>query len=853
MTQAHNNANAEMDRPALRLDRFALLMLAGLAAIAFAFSADWIGVSSAAGFGRSQIAALAVGCGMFLLGVGLDLSIGRRASVLWLPEAVADAGKLARYLAVGAQLGLLVLVFRAYHLEVQAFYDGIAPLVLAGFLIHHLLPQRWKLPFFVLLSFAGLLVVFHPGDAAALVAAGLVLIGICHLPLAHATRVAILFAAGIGLVLMRVGWIPSILPDTIWPILGSMFAFRLIVYMYDLQHKKTPLSVWATLSYFFLLPNVTFPMFPIVDYSTFRRTYYDKDAFRIYQKGIQWMLLGVVHLLVYRMIYQNMVVPADAVRDVDSLVRYVAPNFLFILRLSGQFHLIIGILHLFGFNLPVSMDWFLLPSNFADFWRRANVYWKDFMVKVFFYPCYFRLRKLPETGRLIVSMAVVFTVTWFFHAFQWLWIRGSFLWNGPDITFWTAFGILATASAVWDSKRSKKTLGPRSRSLKDSLWLSARILGTLTVICLLWSVWISESLAAWWSLWPAVAWTGPAVARLAEWLVAAYAVILGGVTLQSRLSTKARTPRTPVPFSFRTSASVSGAFVLLFLFGGVSEALYWQLDDDGQRMLQGMRSATLNQVDENLLTRGYYEELNGVDRFNPELWQLYMQKPSDWVAMMTVDDLVRRVNGFVRHEMRPSVDVLVNGVPYVTNRWGMRDQDYELTPPPDVYRIAMLGSSITMASGVVHEDSFEARLEERLNNEPVHDPGTRYEILNFAMYDYTDIVLSSVLAEKVLAFHPDAVFAVSHPDKFPMMIEHLALRVTEGRAIPYPELAEIIARAGVDAQTPPAEARRRLLPFAAEINQAEYRRVVELCRENGILPVWISVPGAAALHTSAAQ
>jgi len=36
----------------------------------------------------------------------------------------------------------------------------------------------------------------------------------------------------------------------IWPILGSMFMFRLILYFYELRHDKTPASVTQTLSYF---------------------------------------------------------------------------------------------------------------------------------------------------------------------------------------------------------------------------------------------------------------------------------------------------------------------------------------------------------------------------------------------------------------------------------------------------------------------------------------------------------------------------------------------------------------------------------------------------------------------------
>ncbi len=67
--------------------------------------------------------------------------------------------------------------------------------------------------------------------------------------------------------------------------------------------------------------------------------------------------------------------------------------------MSGQFHIIVGMLHLFGFNLPETHHSYFLASSFTDFWRRINIYWKDFMMKIFFYPAYFALSKRGADGR----------------------------------------------------------------------------------------------------------------------------------------------------------------------------------------------------------------------------------------------------------------------------------------------------------------------------------------------------------------------------------------------------------------------------------------------------------------------
>src|SRR3546814_9764839 len=100
--------------------------------------------------------------------------------------------------------------------------------------------------------------------------------------------------AGLFAAAARIEWIPGPWSQAIWPILASMFMFRLIVYLYDMRQEKA--SFARSVSYFFMLPNVCFPMFPVVDYKGFRRSYYDIDEHRIYQIGFDWMVRGILHL-----------------------------------------------------------------------------------------------------------------------------------------------------------------------------------------------------------------------------------------------------------------------------------------------------------------------------------------------------------------------------------------------------------------------------------------------------------------------------------------------------------------------------------------------------------------------------
>src|SRR5262249_53780659 len=162
----------------------------------------------------------------------------------------------------------------------------------------------------------------------------------------------------------------------------------------------------------FLLPNVVFPLFPIVDYTTFRRSHEARDRNRIHQTGIHWMLWGMLELILYRYINQSWLIGREDVVGLNTLAQYAAANYLLIVRVLGQMNLAIGMLLLFGFDLPAPTDRFFLAPGFTEFWRRANIYWKDFMQKVFFYPPYFRLRSLSATPRLVASMVVVFVATW---------------------------------------------------------------------------------------------------------------------------------------------------------------------------------------------------------------------------------------------------------------------------------------------------------------------------------------------------------------------------------------------------------------------------------------------------------
>jgi hypothetical protein len=810
-------------------------LLVALATIAVIFAADLLVINGLPELWAKLLVLVCIGFSILTTRIIPPYSAERGNSDPWLNLVSLDRLQISKFLSIVVQLGLLVLVIRLFHLENQAFYESFMLLTFCGFLVHYFLPSQYRLPFFLLLSLAAIVGILGFGNGVWLIGIGLGLIGICHLPVSYNARVALLLVAGALLVALRAGWIQAPWLDVIWPVLASMFMFRLIVYTYDLKHGKATPTLASTLSYFFLLPNVIFPFFPVVDYSTFRRTYYNDDQHKIYQTGVDWIVRGVIHLILYRFINYYLTIAPEAVSSTPELVRFLITNFALYLRISGQFHIIVGILHLFGFNLPETHHLYFLASSFTDLWRRINIYWTGFMMKVFYYPTYFKIRQWGATTSLVLATAFVFFMTWLLHAYQWFWLRGTFLLTAPDIPFWSILSMLVIANTLYDVRHSRKrALGQSAWSVKDLTVRALRTAGTFSVMAVLWALWSSDSIADWIGLLSVVEPTLESIGvLLLSFLV--LAVVLGLVIwLGARAETAAKAPG-----FFRSAAATGGTLLLLFFVG--TPMVYSRIGGKAQALINDMTVNRLSDREAAMLQKGYYEDLTGINRFNSELWEIYSKRPSNWVAIRDTA-AVRSTNDNLILELTPATTIDFNGTTLTTNRWGMRDQDYEQIAPPSTYRIALTGPSFVMGLGVNDGEDFESLLEDRLNKENTGKPYNKYEILNFAVPGYSAIQNLMVLEQKALAFQPNSIFYMAHQREEEAVVLYLADRISVEADLPYPDLAAIAHRAGAEPGMTKAEAERRLKPYGTEILAWTYRRIVEDSRAHGVLPVWIFMP-----------
>src|SRR3954463_3891708 len=127
-----------------------------------------------------------------------------------------------KFAAILLQLVLLAVVIKRYNLESPAFYS-ITLLAVGGFAVHYFLPLAYRMSFFLALSLASIVMVMGPTPAAWLIALGIGLIALCHVPLPFSMRITLLVVAACVLGAIRSGWLlPSVVPLAVWPLLGSM-------------------------------------------------------------------------------------------------------------------------------------------------------------------------------------------------------------------------------------------------------------------------------------------------------------------------------------------------------------------------------------------------------------------------------------------------------------------------------------------------------------------------------------------------------------------------------------------------------------------------------------------------------
>ncbi|MBI1381260.1 MAG: hypothetical protein GC161_09235 [Planctomycetaceae bacterium] len=639
----------------------------------------------------------------------------------------------------------------------------------------------------------------------------------------------LLLAAGVSLTAMRADWIDVPLHPLVLPVLGSLFMFRLAIYVYD-RHKGAPPAPLATrLSYFFLLPNACFLLFPVVDYRAFCRGQGPGDPHKNHQRGIQWMLRGLVHLLLYRFIYLYFSPDEVEANGPFGVLRFVLSGYLLFLRISGHFHFSIGLLHLFGFRLPETNHRYLLASSFTDCWRRINLYWTEFMKKLVYFPVFMGMRQLGAVRAMVVATGTVFLATWLLHAYQWFWLQGA-LPLAADGMFWGLAGVLAVVTALAEARGKWAPVLSRTQpSWSQALSLSLRTLGVLLVISLVWSLWCSPSPDDWLAVLSRFT-EGPP-RRFFELAALLVALVVVASWLQRVVHSAGWQALQPGPRA-RTGWRTAGC-ALLVVAG--CEPVYRAVDGELAEAVRPWIEDQLNRRDLERLQAGYYDRLIDREGFGGRAWE-HNQRGAGGIDQG--NPLVHRVPKPWLTELEPDLDVEILGERYLTNRHGMRDRDYPLAKPPGTYRIALLGTCNELGPGVPQGEVWKALVEDALERQRSGPDTPRVEILNFAVHEHSLLQYEARLREDVLRFEPDLVLVSNHIGSSTKYLVQAALELS-----PWPaNVARVLERVKITSDMGEREIRQRVGPTRTWVDGFALQRLAATCRNAGIPLVVLGLP-----------
>jgi lysophospholipase L1-like esterase len=109
------------------------------------------------------------------------------------------------------------------------------------------------------------------------------------------------------------------------------------------------------------------------------------------------------------------------------------------------------------------------------------------------------------------------------------------------------------------------------------------------------------------------------------------------------------------------------------------------------------------------------------------------------------------------HEHIPNSEAFLMGVPVKISSAGLRDREFSLEKPKGVYRILVLGDSITFGWGVPQDKTFSKLLEQSLNKEPPPGRTGPFEVINTGVGNYNTAQEVAFFKERGQLYKPDMV------------------------------------------------------------------------------------------------
>jgi len=737
---------------------------------------------------------------------------------------------ILQFLLSFAQLAGLFYTIKYFDIEKRSGIGDFYLIILIAFLLNSILHLKYKLFLFTIVSIVILIKAFGIVIAFSFVMIGLTIIFCSLLKINFRWKIFFILIITTFLIALKSQIYVSLNWTIMATFISSMFMFRIILFLYEVKHGLQPKSIIQSIAYFFMFPNLFFLFFPIVDYKVFIKTYYDKHEHEMWQKGIRWMLRGIIHIFTYRILCAYFLISPSEIKDVTSLLIYLVVNYALILRISGVFHLVIGLLCMFGMNLPQTFNNYFLATSFVDLWRRINIYWREFILKIFFYPIMFRLKKYLTKKLLPVTMMITFFITWFLHCYQLFWITGVISIKWIDLIFWLTVGICITANAVTIQNKLIKNKPSKIKPHTIPFYFITilKIQGMLLVMSILWMFWNSQSITDWFYF---ISLSSVFSAYQLVLILATFiSITLIGVLIQVLLrnnKVKGIITKAPEKTFWLTSSSI----ILLSLF-----TLYNPNNKQTKKFKAALSNVSPNKNEKIVAEKNYYsglmegyDEKQGFGLGDKRLKKLFLKKQKNFYEYS--DDLLIK-------KIKKNISYTDYGYLFTSNQYGMRDKQYSLVKPKNTFRIALLGGSYEMGSGVSDKNVFEAIVEDKINKNKIFNNYENFEILNFAVGGYYLIQHLKLSKEEIYKFKPDALIYFAHSNEKEYLGKNFAMIIKNHKDLESPFLKSISSKLKLNSFMSEFEIIEKLIPYSDSLVFWSYKKIAEDCKKNNCVPIW---------------
>lgn len=193
-------------------------------------------------------------------------------------------------------------------------------------------------------------------------------------------------------------------------IFSALFPLRFIFYFYHVQgngFKRESLIEYFLYIfcpvYFIILPHVVI----LPNYRYFRDSFAEKkeDFMRSVQQGVKAFAFGLWQLAICILIDRAYHAVSASI-TVFTPIEVIIEGICLVLMISGYGYLLLGLVRGLGYNIKAPFNNPLKSRNIIDFFDRFIIYFKEYIMVLFFMPLVMMFRFLNQYVRVFVAAAI---------------------------------------------------------------------------------------------------------------------------------------------------------------------------------------------------------------------------------------------------------------------------------------------------------------------------------------------------------------------------------------------------------------------------------------------------------------